>query len=93
MRVRFKQFKDCKDHNIKVECTKLSLLPVPGRAHQKKETLTKKSESHLDPQTAKSLCYSIPSGTSTCLTNKKLAEFLKKQPYFQVTGNIHFNLL
>jgi len=36
MRVRFKQFKDCKDHNIKVECTKLSLLPVPGRAHQKK---------------------------------------------------------
>jgi len=52
----------------------LSLLPVPGRAHQKKETLTKKSESHLDPQTAKSLCYSIPSGTSTCLTKQKLAE-------------------
>ncbi len=43
MRVRFKQFKDCKDHNIKVECTKLSLLPVPGRAHQKKETITKKA--------------------------------------------------
>ena len=40
MRVRFKQFKDCKDHNIKVECTKLSLLPVLGRAHQKKETIT-----------------------------------------------------
>lgn len=43
MRVRFKQFKDCKDHNIKVECTKLSLLPVLGRAHQKKETITKKA--------------------------------------------------
>ena len=39
MRVRFKQFKDCKDHNIKVECTKLSLLLVLGRAHQKKEII------------------------------------------------------
>lgn len=46
-----------------------------SRKSTPKETLTKKSESHLDPQTAKSLCYSIPSGTSTCLTKQKLAEF------------------
>jgi len=43
MRVRFKQFQDCKYHNSKVECTKLSLLPVPGRAHQMKETITQKA--------------------------------------------------
>ena len=48
MRVRFKQFKDCKDHNIKVECTKLSLLPVLGRAHQKKrKKLLLKKANHI----------------------------------------------
>lgn len=46
------------------------------RSTPKERNYYYKSESHLDPQTTKSLCYSIPSGTSTCLTTikKKRAE-------------------
>jgi hypothetical protein len=65
----FKQFQDCKYHNSKVECTKLSLLPVSGRAHQMKETITLKANHisiHKLPKAF--VCYSIPSGRSTCFT-------------------------